>query len=215
MRDSKTWVLVLLVTTVAAAAPVAGQPTPTRVNVLKDCWTTSLAARPQPEAEAYSFPTTTGGTIDFVWQHKILTACSAYVANLYAFPCVDGNPQLDMVPFYDSGPIQFGPISPVVGTPNLYFSLAVPVTTFPEGSYDWTVVTECDDTDGQVMAPDGDVDDICGVNMGVEPIIAGPVIFGPEPVQFLDPDPGSDPLGRALGEDGSTRPWCFETTPAP
>lgn len=214
MRDSNMSALIVIVLAIGIAAPATSQPVPGRVNAVQDCWTNDINAFPNNvRAEAYSFPGGTIGTIDFTWQHKILNPCTAYLAQVFAFECVDGNPPLEMVPLFTSAVTSFGAVNPTPGAIEQLFALTVPASSFPTGTYDWTVVVECNDTNGQLVMPDGDVDDLCGVNMGVAPIIDGPVIFGPEPITFLDPNPGGSPIGRVPGEDGTTRPWCFEVTP--
>ncbi len=198
-----------------AQQKTAGSVTaPGPVNVLQDCWTTSLAIDPDPELELYAFDATTG-FIDFLWKHKIIAGCSAYVAQIVIFACVDGKPFPSTgATVYTSPVIPFGPVSPIPGIPEIIFP---PVTltpgTLPPGFYDWFIVTECDDTGGTILIPrkDDDIDDQCGINVGRNPSTGlRPVIFGPEPLQAMDPDPGGSPSGRAPGESGTTRPWCFQ-----
>ncbi len=221
MRSTRSFpslrVVVGLVACLALAVPPAWGgvmgPPPTPVNVLQDCWTTALSVDPDAELELYEFDTATD--INLIWKYKLLATCSAYAYKIFFWDCEDGkpktagNPPVHVVPF-----ILLGPISPVPGIPELLFAHTIPAGTLPLGSYDWAIAIECDDTTGAVTT-DGDVDDICGGNLGLLPIFDGPVILGPEPIRALDPDPGGSPPGRGPGEDGSTRPWCFDVVLPP
>lgn len=190
-----------------------GVPSPAPTNVMQDCWTTSLALDPDVELELYDFDITS--PIDFIWKHKIIAGCSAYVVRIFIFECIPGKPSVVGNPIlFVTAPIPFGPVSPIPGIPEIIFP---PVTlapgTLPSGmAYDWVVVTECDDTDGAI-GPDGDIVDSCGANLGF--VLGGPLILGPEPIGLWDPDPGGSPPGRGPGENGTTRPWCFSVTGSP
>ena len=184
-------------------------PPPPPVNVLQDCWTTSLNLDPDPELELYTF--TTADSIDFVWKQKLQETCSAYLASIWVFQCIAGKPLPGAIVqvFHD---ISLGQQDPVPGTPEPLLSFSAPPGSIPPGRYDWALVTECDDTNGRIAGapvPDSDIDDSCGVNVGVLPVFPGPVMLGPEPVELFDADPGGSPAGRGPGEEGTTRPWCF------
>ncbi len=180
-------------------------------NVLQDCWTTNLTVDPDPELELYTF--TTADSIDFIWKHKILTTCSNYLASIWLFDCLDGKPLPGAIQqvFHD---IDFGEQDPIPGIPEPLLSFNAPPGSIPPGRYDWAMITECDDTNGRIAGspvPDNDLDDSCGVNVGLAPApgFPGPVMLGPEPIELFDPDPGGSPSGRGPGEEGTTRPWCF------
>jgi len=102
-------------------------------------------------------------------------------------------------------------VVPMPGTPELLISFTASPFSFPPGRYDWAVFVECDDTDG-FIGLDSDIDDACGINMGL--VLGGPLVLGPEPIEFFDPDPGGSPPGRGPGDEGTTRPWCFSVDPA-
>ncbi|MAE69274.1 MAG: hypothetical protein CME06_02265 [Gemmatimonadetes bacterium] len=183
------------------------------VTVLQDCWTTKIEALPDPEYEDYLF-FGFNEPITFVWKHKIMPAdaCSSYVASIFVLRCIDGKPKpTDIV-------MQFPDLRDEIvrwegdpTNPEILFSYTAPPGSIPPGYYDWAMIVECNDSgNGIPLGPDGDIDDECGVNVGVPPIFAGPVIFGPEPAEFFDPDPGGFPPGRSPGEEGTTRPWCFQ-----
>ena len=186
---------------------------PGPVNLLQDCWTTSLALDPDPELELYDFDGSTD-FIDFLWKHKIIAGCSAYVARIYIWQCRDGKQAIFGEPIvFATANIPFGPVSPIPGIPEIIFP---PVTltpgTLPPGRYDWAIGTECDDTDGG-LSRDGDIEDTCGLNLGLPPAVTPPVpLLGPDPIQIWDADPGGAPPGRGPGENGTTRPWCFQVT---
>jgi hypothetical protein len=175
------------------------------LNVLQDCWTTDEEEwYMDPEMELYQFPQ--NHPVIHVWKHKIFEYCSHYLATIVWTYCKDGKPKL-------SGNI-FGMIRDIevdIGEPGELI-LSAFVSGFPPGSYDWFIVTECDDTNGSIALPnDGDIDDILGANLGLPPNNPiGPCMMGPEPVRLLDPDPGGFPPGRWTGEEGATRCWCFE-----
>ena len=106
---------------------------------------------------------------------------------------------------------------PVVleATAETLLSFSAPPGSIPPGRYDWALVTECNDTNGTIVGTgvqDSDLDDSCGVNVGILPVFPGPVMLGPEPIELFDPDPGGSPPGRGPGEEGTTRPWCFDVT---
>ena len=108
-------------------------------------------------------------------------------------------------------------INPIPGVPEPLLSFSALSGLIPPGRYDWALLTECRDTDGTIIGAfrkDGDIDDECGINVGLNPA-AGlfPVLFGPEPLDLLDADPGGSPPGRGPGEEGTTRPWCFTVNP--
>ena len=193
-------------------AKYSGAPLPPPVNVLQDCWTTNLTLDPDPELELYTF--TTADSIDFIWKQKLQETCSAYLASIWVFQCLPGKPLPGPIVqvFHD---IDFGQQDPVPGTPEPLLSFSAPPGSIPPGRYDWALVTECDDTNGRIAGapvPDSDIDDSCGVNVGVLPVFPGPVMLGPEPVELFDADPGGSPPGRGPGEEGTTRPWCFDVT---
>ena len=188
---------------------------PPPVNVLQDCWTTNLTLDPDPELELYTFTTT--DPIDFIWKHKILETCSAYLASIWVFECLPGKPIPGPIVqvFHD---ISLGQQDPIPGTPEPLLSFSAPPGSIPPGRYDWALITECDDTNGRIAGapvPDSDIDDSCGVNVGILPVFPGPVMLGPEPVELFDADPGGSPPGRGPGEEGTTRPWCFDVVEPP
>jgi hypothetical protein len=87
----------------------------------------------------------------------------------------------------------------------------VHVRGIPEGTWDWFVVTECNDTNGTIPpTKDGNIDDVIGANLGT--MTYPPLVYGPEPVGVLDPDLGGYPPGRLPGEGGNCRCWCFTVT---
>ncbi len=184
------------------------------VTVLQDCWTTNIERMPDPEFEGYSF-FGANEPVTFVWKHKIMPtdACSAYVASIYVLPCIEGKPKpTDIVVQFPNlrNEIQRWDGDPTI--PEILFSYTAPPGAIPPGYFDWALIVECNDFGGNgiPLGPDEDVDDECGVNVGIPPIFAGPVIFGPEPIEYFDPDPGASPPGRSPGEEGTTRPWCFQ-----
>ena len=112
--------IVLTITTLSAAAqarpPVkgvkrqaetvtVGVPLPEPVNVTQDCWTTDQDLDPDIELELYTF--TTDDSIEFVWKQKLLLTCSAYLASIYVFDCIDGKPRPGAV-VYSAQNIDFG-----------------------------------------------------------------------------------------------------------
>ena len=182
------------------------------VNVLQDCWTTNLTLDSDPELELYTFATT--DPIDFIWKHKILETCSAYLASIWVFECIAGKPLPGPIVqvFHD---IDLGQQDPMPGVPEPLFTFTAPPGSIPPGRYDWAMITECDDTNGRIAGspvPDNDIDDSCGVNVGILPTFPGSVMLGPEPMELFDVDPGGSPPGRGPGEEGTTRPWCFDVT---
>ncbi len=179
------------------AVALAGVP----ANSLQDCWTTSV----EVELEQYSF-SPADPNIQFAWQHRIEKTCSNYAARVVAFDCRDGLRRPGSPRFNRT--FAFGQIDPDPTSFIRTFSIAFQPQEVPTGDLDWMLLVECDDSgNGVSLQPDGDPDDACGINMGLNP--TGPLVAGPQPVSFLDPDPGGDPLGRHAGEDRSTRPWCF------
>ena len=182
------------------------------VNVLQDCWTTNLTLNPDAELELYTF--TTADSIDFIWKQKLQETCSAYLASIWVFECIAGKPLPGPIVqvFHD---IDLGQQDPMPGVPEPLFTFTAAPGAIPPGRYDWAMITECDDTNGRIAGapvPDSDIDDSCGVNVGILPVFPGPVILGPEPVELFDADPGGSPPGRGPGEEGTTRPWCFDVT---
>jgi len=176
----------------------------TYTNVLQDCWTTDEAELGiDIELENYIL---TPNDVIFVWKHKIFEFCSNYVVLIGGTRCQDGKPTLiGNVRWLRQA--QFGAIDE--GQEYLFFLVA---SGIPLGEWDWFVVTECNDTNGGVYPPlvDNDIDDVIGANMGM--VTYMPLVYGPEPVEVLDPDPGGNPPGRRPGEEGATRCWCFKVT---
>ena len=195
----------------AQATKTAGGPMPAPVNVLQDCWTTDIDLDDDAERELYTFDVST--TIELIWKQKLLVSCSAYrVVYVIYDECLDGKPSATMRPVQHLATANFGPLSPIPGVPEPLISISFPASALGPGRYEWAMAVECDDTNG-VIAKDGDIDDFCGLNPGLPPDVVPPVpIFGPDPIQFLDPDPGGSPPGRGPGEHGTTRPWCFDVT---
>jgi len=177
------------------------------INVLQDCWTTDrdeLAL--DIEMENYVL---TSNDVVFVWKHKIFEFCQNYVVLIAGTPCQDGKPTLiGNVRWLFQVP--FGSIDQ--GQEYIFYIIASNVL---QGEWDWFVVTECNDTTGVIYPPlsDGDVDDVIGANLGM--VTYMPLVYGPEPIEVLDPDPGGLPPGRRPGEEGATRCWCFNVTPPP
>ncbi len=193
---------------------VQAQPAPAPTNVVQDCWTTDFDKDPDPELELYTF--TGNETIEFTWKQKLLQSCSSYTVSLYVFDCQDGKPRPGNVRYAATNVI-FGPISPIPGVPEPLFSFSLPASVLPPGRYDWALLQECDDTNGTIFPPrqDGDINDQCGLNVGFNPATGlFPVLYGPDPFQAFDADPGGTPPGRGPGESGTTRAWCFDVTPA-
>jgi len=183
------------------------------VNVLQDCWTTNQEINPYVELEGYEF--TPNDSVSFIWKHKVMEPCSNYVATIFGFECRVGKPKPQGVKF-SFRDIQFGRIDPDPVFPERLFEFVTVPGGIPPGRYDWLLVVECNDSgNGIPIGPDGEIDDECGVNLGTPPANPiGVVIFGPEPTEVLDPDPGGFPPGRGSGEEGTTRPWCFEVLPS-
>ena len=223
---SKVSIIVTLVTVLLAAPTILGQgsatvsgagaPAPAPVNVLQDCWTTDLDDDPDKEKELYTF--TTADSIEFVWKQKLLLTCTDYKATILGFDCVDGKRSVFGHPgrfLFANIPFAGGnPIDPDPSNPERIFSFSATPGSISPGTYDWILVTECNDTNGTVGL-DGDIDDQCGINMGKAPTVPGkPLVLGPEPIELLDPDPGGSPPGRVPGDEGTTRGWCFRVTAA-
>lgn len=187
----------------AFAAPALAQH---RVNVLQDCWTTDLDGN-NLELEDFRFRISDNDNITFVWKQKLLLACSNYIFTLVGFDCVDGKPFVGEVRFSYTDTI--GPLTPDPANPEMLLSFTVPAADIGVGTYDWVLFAECNDS-GNGLSEDGDIDDQCGINVGIPPVVVGPLIYGPEPVEIFDADPGGSPPGRRPGEEGTTRPWCFE-----
>ncbi len=202
----------LAVAAVLVASPAwAGEALPSTVNVVQDCWTTNEALDPDLEKELYTF-SSDDDAITIVWKHKILEPCSNYIATVYGTDCTEGKPSLYTLPMRFTQTQVFGPIDPDPATPEQLLSMTIAPGSIPSGRYDWVLLVECDDTDGFIFV-DGDIDDECGINMGTT--LGGPLIMGPEPNEALDADPGGSPPGRGPGEEGTTRPWCFEVEEPP
>ena len=199
MRFKAGGLAALMVAVLLPSSALAQNP----VNVLQDCWTNRFTAN--LETENYLFAA--GGPVTFVWKHKIMLPCVNYVASIFGFRCQKGKPKPTPATFQFQN-IKFGPINPNPQNPELLFSFTGPV---PPGMHDWILLVECNDSgNGIALAPDGDIDDECGINLGKPPDNPlGVVLFGPEPLEFLDPDPGGAPPGRAAGDEGVMRPWCF------
>ncbi len=178
------------------------------VNVLQDCWTSDLASHPDPEWESFSY--TVGDEVTFVWKHKIQATCSNYLVDIVGLPCIDGKPPFDRTQF-EFRSISFGRVVADPAQPEKIFQFTAPPGSLPPGRHDWLLIVECDDTDG-IVHLDSDVDDECGINVGITTQVGGPLILGPEPVEIFNASPGGTPAGRRVGEEGTTRPWCFEVT---
>jgi len=178
------------------------------LNVMQDCWTTDEEeVYLDPEMENYLlFP----DNVVFVWKHKIFEGCSNYIASIVGLPCENGKPPVIGRVAWIIQNIPFGDIQP--GAEYLFW---VQAGGLPEGTWDWFVVTECHDTNGSITPPlkDGDIDDVIGANLGK--MTYPPLVYGPEPVEVLDPHPGGLPPGRLPGEEGSCRCWCFTVEAEP
>ena len=217
MTQSARLITVLMALSVIAAygaATAGAQGLLENANVVQDCWTANPEIFPEREGELYLFYET--HSIDMSWMHKLFNSCLSYSVLIQVATCRDGKPRLDPADVvYTTESISFGPISPDPEVPERIFVHSLPPGTLPAGRYDWQLVIECNDTNGDVTA-DGDIDDMCGGNPAVSPLVlGGPVIFGPDPIQVLDPHPGTMPLGRGPGENGTTRPWCFSVIAPP
>ncbi len=213
MRDLKLYLITLVIGAVLSVPAAWAQepgPPPADVNVVQDCWTTALSLDPDAERELYTF--SADDDINFIWKHKILESCSSYRAKVMGYDCKKGQPALGTKRF--SLDLVVGPFDPIPGLPEPLLSITAPAGSIPPGSYDWVVIVECDDTNGRIRK-DGDVDDVCGANFGILPVFDGPTLFGNEPTNTLDTDASGSPPGRRRGEDGSTRPWCFEVREPP
>lgn len=181
---------------------VGGAQTGFYLNVMQDCWTTDIDEFFfDPEMENYIL---TPDNIVFVWKHKIFEGCGNYLATIVGLPCEDGKPSVAGRVAWVIPNIQLGYIDP-----GYEYIFGIPVSGIPEGHWDWFIVTECNDTNGAITPPlkDGDIDDVIGANLGV--ISYPPMVYGPEPVEVLDPHPGGFPPGRLPGEEGACRCWCF------
>lgn len=192
-------VLVLAVLFPAASLPGFG------VNALQDCWTTGIEGPGETgEFEQYSFDQA-APSVNFSWQHRVEETCSNYVARIVGVSCNEGLTRPDSVLF--SRRIDAGRIDPDPTSLIRTFIVAFLPSELPTGEFDWFVMVECNDSgNGIPFHPDGDADETCGINLGLDPV--GPLIAGPQPSSFLDADPGGSPPGRLAGEDRSTRPWC-------
>lgn len=178
------------------------------VNVMQDCWTTDIEEVDiDPELENYIL---NPDNIVFVWKHKIFEGCENYIATIVGLPCEDGKPPIIGRIAWIVPNIEFGYIQP-----GAEYLIWVSVTGMPEGTWDWFVVSECNDTNGAITPPlkDGDIDDVIGANLGL--VTYMPLVYGPEPIEVLDPDPGGFPPGRLPGEEGSCRCWCFTVEAVP
>jgi hypothetical protein len=178
------------------------------LNVMQDCWTTDIEeVMLDPELENYLL---TPDNVVFVWKHKIFEPCENYIATVVGLPCEDGKPPIIRRIAWVVPDFQFGFIEP--GAEYLFWLM---VPGIPVGNWDWFVVTECNDTNGMITPPlkDGDIDDVIGANLGV--VTYPPLVYGPEPAEVLDPDPGGFPPGRRPGEEGSCRCWCFTVEETP
>jgi hypothetical protein len=173
------------------------------VNVLQDCWTTTFEEFDvDPEAEMYIIPSQ---QLVFVWKHKIMEFCTNYRARGFIFPCQMDKAAIKRRDLVAQWQIELGPVEP-----GFEYIFGVYIPGLPPGQFDWLLLTECNDTNGTITPGlDGDIDDVCGANMGVQ----YKLIFGFEPAQVVDIDPGGFPPGRRPGENGETRPWCFDLTP--
>ena len=185
---------------VILTAPAAAQ---NPVNVTQDCWTNQQGA--PVETENYCFTLQT--PVQFVWKQKIMQTCNSYRAEVWIQPCMNGKPPLQgAIQVCKLGPV--GPIPPNPNQPERLVRCVAPPGAIPPGSWDWFVMTECNDTNGSIgLGPDGDIDDECGINVGL--VLGGPLVLGPEPAEMWDPDPGPPPACQLPGEEGTTRPWCF------
>ena len=169
------------------------------VNTLQDCWTSNVFI----ELEDYQFAPEE--LIIFSWGHRIERTCSSYSARLLIFACeADPKtaPEIALTVELGFGAIEPDPMS-TTRTFSKQFQLG---DQLEPGLYDWGLLVECDDSgNGVPFTPDGDFDDSCGLELGEVARAAGPQPLGP-----LDVSPGGDPPGRQPGENGTTRPWCFE-----
>jgi len=187
---------------VVLAAPAAAQ---NPVNVTQDCWTHQRGA-PDLETENYCFAPQTA--VQFVWKQKLMLTCNQYRAEVWIQPCINGKPPLQN-PLQVCKVVAPGPILPNPNVPERLIQCTSQPGAIPPGLWDWFVMTECNDTNGVIgLGPDGDIDDECGINVGF--VLGGPLVLGPEPVEMWDPDPGPPPACQLPGEEGTTRPWCFQ-----
>jgi hypothetical protein len=178
------------------------------LNVMQDCWPTDIEEwYTDPEMENYIL---SPDNVVLVWKHKIFEGCSNYMATLVGLPCEDGKPRIIGRLAWMVTNLQYGYVEP-----GGEYKFMVWLSGMPEGHWDWFVVTECNDTNGMITPPlkDGDIDDVIGANLGT--VTYMPLVYGPEPVELLDPDPGGFPPGRLPGEEGATRCWCFMVEAAP
>lgn len=175
------------------------------INVLQDCWTTNrLDWGQNPELESYLIHP---DSVVFVWKHKLIRACDNYVATIVLLPCEDGKPRIGGRIVHTEADLVYGPRNPEAEI----IMFHIPSDSIPVGTYDWFIVTECNDTNNRIgVRPDGDVDDVIGANLGLPPVNPyGPLVYGPEPNEVLDPNLGAAIPGRRPGEEGSSRCWCF------
>jgi hypothetical protein len=185
-----------------------GDQTGYYLNVMQDCWTTDIEELEiDIEMENYIL---TPNDVVFVWKHKIFQPCESYVATVVGLACEPGKPPVIGRVRWVVPNVQFGFIEP-----GFEYLFSLTVTGMPVGTWDWFVVTECNDTNGVITPPlkDGDIDDHIGANLGL--VTFPPVVYGPEPIELLDPDPGGFPPGRMAGEEGATRCWCFTVEDIP
>lgn len=174
------------------------------VNVLQDCWTNDDPT--DLEMETYTFPP--GVVLNFVWKHKIFDVpCNDYLATIVLTHCQDGKVPIGGNIAAIIPDIPIGSVGP-----GGEWLITARVPGIGAGVYDWFVVVECNDSNGTIPAgADLDIDDVVGANLGLPPNNPlGPVVYGPEPIEILDPAPGGFPPGRWAGEEGATRCWCFE-----
>lgn len=201
----KKLLLPLVLLSLLAPAPSAAG---FRVNALQDCWTIG-GTTGNITNESYQFRTSLETSFSFAWVHKIQETCSNYAARIVGFECAEGATAPSDLLFDIRVPV--GQIDPDPIFSTITFAKSVQLSELPaEGEFDWMLIVECDDSgNGVLLQPDGDPDQICGGSFGAPPASQGPVVFGPQPQNFLDIDPGGFPPGLRAGEDTSTRPWCF------
>jgi hypothetical protein len=178
------------------------------LNVMQDCWPTDIEEWGiDHELENYVL---TPDNVVLIWKHKIFESCENYMATVVGLPCADGKPPIIHRIAWVIPNIQFGYIQP-----GYEYLFSVVTTGMPVGDWDWFVVTECNDTNGKIAPPlkDGDIDDCIGANLGT--VTYPLLVYGPEPAEVLDPDPGGFPPGRHPGEEGACRCWCFTVAEIP
>jgi hypothetical protein len=156
------------------------------LNVMQDCWPTDIEEwYTDPEMENY---TLSPDNVVLVWKHKIFEGCSNYIATVVGLPCEDGKPRIIGRLAWMVTNLEYGYVEP-----GGEYKFMVWLSGMPVGHWDWFVVTECNDTNGMITPPlkDGDIDDVIGANLGT--VTYMPLVYGPEPVELLDPDPGGFP----------------------